>query len=149
LRAVIQRVKNADVKVDGEVTGAIGKGFLVLLGVAVDDSSKDALYMADKVCNLRIFDDPDGKFNLSLFDVCGSVLAVSQFTLFGDARRGRRPSFTEAAGGELGNELYLEFKELLREKGINVQSGVFGAKMDVCLLNDGPVTILLDSKKTF
>jgi len=149
MRAVVQRVKEASVKVDGDTVGLIGAGFLVLLGVAKDDGEKDASYTADKVVGLRVFDDGDGKFNLSLTDVEGAVLAVSQFTLYGDARGGRRPSFTEAAGAELGRSMYELFIDKLESKGIEVQRGVFGAKMEVALVNDGPVTILIDSRKQF
>ncbi|HNZ09016.1 MAG TPA: D-aminoacyl-tRNA deacylase [Bacillota bacterium] len=149
MRAVVQRVKEASVKVDGDTVGLIGAGFLVLLGVAKDDGEKDASYTADKVAGLRVFDDGDGKFNLSLTDVEGAVLAVSQFTLYGDARGGRRPSFTEAAGAELGRSMYELFIDKLESKGIEVQRGVFGAKMEVALVNDGPVTILIDSRKQF
>lgn len=149
MRAVVQRVKEASVKVDGDTVGLIGAGFLVLLGVAKDDGEKDASYTADKVAGLRVFDDGDGKFNLSLTDVEGAVLAVSQFTLYGDARGGRRPSFTEAAGAELGRSMYELFIDKLESKGIEVQRGVFGAKMEVALVNDGPMTILIDSRKQF
>ncbi len=149
MRAVIQRVKSASVKVDGRITGEIQAGYLVLLGVSREDTDKEAQYMADKVAGLRIFTDEAGKFNLSLVDVGGSVLVVSQFTLYGDARGGRRPSFTEAAGAQLGNLLYEAFMQKLREKGFEVRSGEFGAHMDVELINDGPVTILLDSSRQF
>lgn len=149
MRAVVQRVRSASVRVDGRLTGAIGAGLLVLVGVSRQDAEKDVNYMADKVENLRIFTDGGGKFNLSLKDTGGSVLVVSQFTLYGDARAGRRPSFTEAAGAELGEGLYIDFMEKLRGKGFEVQSGEFGAHMDVELINDGPVTILLDSEKRF
>jgi D-tyrosyl-tRNA(Tyr) deacylase len=149
MRAVVQRVKSASVKVGGNVTGAIQAGYLVLLGVSREDADKDAQYMADKVAGLRVFTDEAGKFNLSLADVGGSVLVVSQFTLYGDARGGRRPSFTEAAGAQLGNTLYEAFMQKLREKGFEVRSGEFGAHMDVELINDGPVTILLDSSRQF
>jgi len=149
MRAVVQRVKSASVKVDGMIIGAIQEGFLVLLGVSREDTDKDAQYMADKVAGLRIFTDEGGKFNLSLTDVGGSVLVVSQFTLYGDARAGRRPSFTEAAGADLGNMLYEAFMRKLKEKGIETGSGEFGAHMDVELINDGPVTILLDSSRQF
>ncbi len=149
MRAVVQRVKSASVSVEGAITGAVGDGFLVLLGVSRDDSEKDAQYIADKIFGLRVFTDDAGKFNLSLDDVKGSVLVVSQFTLYGDARAGRRPSFTEAAGAELGNRLYELVMEMLRNKGLEVRSGIFGASMEVSLVNDGPVTILLDSSKLF
>jgi len=135
------------VTVDGEVVGEIGPGFLVLLGVEVDDSNQDAAYIADKIVGLRIFNDPLGKFNHTLSDVGGAVLLVSQFTLHGDCRKGRRPSFTTAARPEQAIPLYERVGDLLREKGITVATGVFGAHMDVELLNDGPVTLLLDSRK--
>lgn len=149
MRAVVQRVREASVKVGTDTVGSIGAGFLVLLGVAKDDGEKDALYTADKVAGLRVFDDGDGKFNLSLKDTGGAVLAVSQFTLYGDARAGRRPSFTEAARADLGLSLYGLFTKRLESSGIPVSRGVFGAKMEVHLVNDGPVTILIDSKKYF
>ncbi len=149
MRAVVQRVKQASVTVDGKVTGSIGQGFLVLLGVSSGDSEADVKYIADKVAGLRVFTDEAGKFNLSLSDVGGSVLAVSQFTLYGDVRGGRRPSFTEAAGAEEGRRLYDAFVEAVRARGFVVETGVFGAHMDVGLINDGPVTILMDSRKQF
>jgi D-tyrosyl-tRNA(Tyr) deacylase len=149
LRAVVQRVRRSSVTVDGEVTGEIGLGFLVLLGVDVDDEEADAAYMADKIVGLRVFNDDDGKFNLSLMDVGGDVLLVSQFTLHGDCRKGRRPSFIRAARPEKAVPLYERVGELLRAKGVTVANGVFGAHMDVELLNDGPVTLLLDSGKAF
>jgi D-tyrosyl-tRNA(Tyr) deacylase len=149
LRAVVQRVRHASVTVDGTVTGAIGHGLLVLLGVDVNDSAQDADYMADKIIGLRIFNDAEGKFNLSLEDVGGAVLLVSQFTLHGDCRKGRRPSFVAAARPEQAIPLYERVGQLLRDKGHIVATGVFGAHMDVELLNDGPVTLLLDSGKAF
>ena len=149
MRAVVQKVSSSKVTVDGEVIGQINQGLLVLLGVTHDDTSKDVDYMVDKVTNLRIFEDAEGKMNLSLKDVGGEVLAVSQFTLYGDARRGRRPSFSDAARPEVANPLYEEFVEKLRAQGITVGTGEFGAHMMVELTNDGPVTILLESKKAF
>lgn len=149
MRAVVQRVVESDVTVDGAVTGAIKKGLMVLLGVAEDDTEKDAEYIAGKVAGLRIFEDEDEKMNLSVRDVGGQILAVSQFTLMGDARKGKRPSFTKAAGPEEANRLYEIFKELLRKEGLSVESGIFQADMLVKIYNDGPVTILLDSKKLF
>jgi D-tyrosyl-tRNA(Tyr) deacylase len=149
MRAVVQRVKSASVRVGSRITGAIQAGYLVLLGVSREDTDKDAQYLADKVAGLRIFTDEAGKFNLSISDIGGSVLVVSQFTLYGDAREGRRPSFTEAAGAELGSLLYEAFMQKLRQKGFEVRSGEFGAHMDVELINDGPVTILLDSSRQF
>ncbi len=149
MRAVVQRVKEARVTVDGEVVGHIGRGLLVLLGVATGDVDADAATMAEKVANLRIFDDPKGQMNLSALDVGGEVLVVSQFTLLGDARRGRRPSYIEAAPPEEANRLYELFAAETRRLGLTVATGVFRALMDVALVNEGPVTILLDSKKTF
>lgn len=149
MRAVVQRVRHSSVTVDEKVVGEIGHGLLVLLGVDVNDVEADAVYMADKIVGLRIFNDADGKFNLSLTDVGGAVLLVSQFTLHGDCRKGRRPSFVAAARPEQAIPLYESVGALLREKGIVVEMGVFGAHMDVTLLNDGPVTLLLDSGKLF
>ncbi|MBX3180095.1 MAG: D-tyrosyl-tRNA(Tyr) deacylase [Candidatus Hydrogenedentes bacterium] len=149
MRAVVQRVRHASVTANGMVTGSIGPGLLVLLGVDVNDSEKDADYMAEKIPGLRIFNDAEGKFNLSLEDVGGAVLLVSQFTLHGDCRKGRRPSFVAAARPELAIPLYERVAQLLRERGVEVAMGVFGAHMDVELLNDGPVTLLLDSGKAF
>lgn len=149
MRAVVQRVTQSDVAVDGKTTGAIKKGLMVLLGVAEDDTEKDAEYIASKTAGLRIFEDEEEKMNLSVKDVGGEILAVSQFTLMGDARKGKRPSFTKAARPEEANRLYEVFKEFLRKEGIRVESGVFQADMLVRIYNDGPVTILLDSKKTF
>lgn len=149
MRAVVQRVTRAEVKVDGATTGRIGAGLLTLLGVGQGDDESDAVYLADKIAGLRIFEDDDGKMNLSVGDIGGAVLVVSQFTLFGDVRRGRRPSFDGAAPPAEANRLYERFCELLRERGLPVETGVFQAMMDVELLNQGPVTILLDSKKLF
>lgn len=149
MRAVVQKVSSSKVTVDEEVVGQINQGLMVLLGVTHDDTSKDVDYMVDKVTNLRIFEDEDGKMNLSLKDVDGEVLAVSQFTLYGDARRGRRPSFSDAARPEVANPLYEEFVEKVKKQGINVGTGQFGAHMMVDLTNDGPVTILLESRKEF
>lgn len=150
MRAVIQRVKEAKVTVDGKIVGQIGKGVLVLLGVGKDDSEDDLIWTANKVVNLRIFEDESGKMNLSLLDVGGEILVVSQFTLYGDARKGRRPSFTSAAPPEKGEKFYEKFVEYLKKKyNIKVETGEFGAMMDVQLVNWGPVTILLDSKKLF
>ncbi|QHI73683.1 D-aminoacyl-tRNA deacylase [Aminipila terrae] len=149
MRAVVQRVTDADVTVNGTVTGAIKKGFVVLLGVEDTDDIKDVTYIVDKVSGLRVFEDEDEKMNLSLVDVGGEVLAVSQFTLFGDARKGKRPSFIKAARPELAKELYDEFVRQIKAKGIITGEGVFQADMLVRINNDGPVTILLDSKKLF
>ena len=149
MRAVVQRVASSRVTVDERVTGEVKKGLLVLLGVTHDDTSKDVDYMVDKVTNLRIFEDENDKMNLSLKDIGGEVMAVSQFTLYGDARKGRRPSFSDAARPDVANPLYEEFVEKLRAQGITVGTGVFGAHMMVELTNDGPVSILLESKKAF
>lgn len=147
MRVVIQRCKRACVTVEGKVTGEIGPGLMVLVGVTHEDTEKDAKYLADKVAGLRIFEDEDGKMNRSVTDAGGSVLSVSQFTLYGDARKGRRPSFIEAAGPEQAEGLYETFNALVRANGLEVQTGVFGADMDVELVNAGPVTILLDSRE--
>ena len=149
MRAVVQRVSSSRVTVDERVTGEVKKGLLVLLGVTHDDTSKDVDYMVDKVTNLRIFEDENDKMNLSLKDIEGEVMSVSQFTLYGDARKGRRPSFSDAARPDVANPLYEEFVEKLRAQGITVGTGEFGAHMMVELTNDGPVTILLESKKAF
>lgn len=149
MRCVIQRVSSASVTVDNEIVGEIGKGYLALLGVEMGDEEADSRYLADKVAGLRVFEDADEKMNLSLRDVDGSVLAVSQFTLLGDARHGKRPSFSNAARPEKAIPLYEAFVKNLREAGIQVATGRFQAHMDVALVNDGPVTILLDSKKGF
>lgn len=149
MRAVVQRVTDADVTVDGQITGAIQQGFVVLLGVEDEDNMQDVRYMVDKVSGLRVFEDQEGKMNLSLLDVGGGILAVSQFTLLGDARKGKRPSFIKAARPEKAKELYDEFVKQIREKGIFIGEGIFQAEMLVRINNDGPVTILLDSKKLF
>lgn len=149
MRCVVQRVKEASVTVAGEVVGKIGHGYMVLIGVRVEDTEKDVRYMADKVPNLRIFEDAEDKMNLSLKDVGGEILAVSQFTLYGDARGGRRPSFIAAARPEAANELYEQLVASWRTQGIHVETGRFRTHMEVGLVNDGPVTILLDSMKGF
>jgi D-tyrosyl-tRNA(Tyr) deacylase len=149
MRAVIQRVKEAKVKVDGEIVGRIGEGLLILLGVRKDDTEDDVSYLADKVIGLRIFEDDMGKMNFSISDVKGEILAVSQFTLYGDCRKGRRPSFDEAAAQHLAERIYNLFLEEIRKTGIKVETGRFGVLMDVHLINSGPVTILLDSRKLF
>ncbi|WP_312649439.1 D-aminoacyl-tRNA deacylase [Aminipila sp.] len=149
MRAVVQRVTDADVTVEGKITGAINKGFVVLLGVEDTDDLKDVSYIVDKVSGLRVFEDEDDKMNLSLMDVGGQVLAVSQFTLLGDARKGKRPSFIKAARPEKAKELYDEFVKQIKEKGIFTGEGIFQTDMLVRINNDGPVTILLDSKKLF
>ena len=144
---MIQRVTEASVTVDSVVVGQIQRGFLVLLGVAADDTQDDVIWIADKIAGLRIFDDADGKMNLALANVGGSVLLVSQFTLYGDCHKGRRPSFVEAAGPEKANALYRSTAAELKGRGFPVETGTFRAHMDVRLLNDGPVTLLLDSRK--
>ena len=149
MRAVVQRVREASVRVDAETVGAIGEGLVVLLGVQVGDAESDAKMLADKVLNLRIFPDEAGQMNRSVLDARGGLLVVSQFTLLGDARRGRRPSYIDAARPEEADRLYLFFAEELRRSGLAVATGVFRAMMDVALVNHGPVTILLDSHKTF
>ena len=149
MRCVVQRVSSASVAVHGQVVGKIEKGLMVLIGVTQADTEKDLQYILDKVPNLRIFEDEQGKMNLSLQDVGGALLAVSQFTLMGDARGGRRPSFIEAARPEVANPMYEELVKRWRENGLQVETGVFQAEMAVSLVNDGPVTILLDSRKTF
>ena len=149
MRAVVQRVKESRVEVKGETVGAIGPGLLILLGVGEDDSEKDCDYLANKVANLRIFPDTKGFMNLSLMEIEGAALVVSQFTLWGDCRKGRRPSFVGAAPPERARELYEHFIKLLKEKGLHVATGQFQEMMDVHLINDGPVTLMLDSEKTF
>lgn len=149
MRAVVQRVNNASVTVDGERLSQISQGLLVLLGVGEDDDEKDVEYMVNKVVGLRIFQDANDKMNLSVTDIEGELLVVSQFTLYGDVRKGKRPSFSSAAKPDLGEDLYEKFVQKTRELGIKTETGSFGADMDVELLNQGPVTILLDSKKTF
>ena len=149
MRAVLQRVSRARVIVDGSVTGEIGPGLVVLMAVGREDVSANAAAMAEKIVNLRIFADDQGKMNRSLLDTGGTILAVSQFTLYGDARGQRRPSFIQAAPPELGKALYDEFVVALRALGVRVETGVFQAHMSLELTNDGPVTILLDSDKTF
>ena len=149
MRIVLQRVTRASVTVDGRITGEIGPGLVVLLAVGREDSSATAVSMAEKIVNLRIFNDEQGKMNRSLLDTGGATLAVSQFTLYADARGGRRPSFVLAAPPELGKTLYEEFVAALRALGVRVETGVFQAHMSVDLVNDGPVTIFLDSSKLF
>ena len=149
MRAVIQRVSRARVAVDGKTAGEIGRGMLVLLGVAKTDAEADAEYLAEKTAGLRAFNDAAGKMNCSLAESGGAILVVSQFTLYGDCRKGRRPSFDQAAGVEQANALYERYVELLRARGLRVETGVFQARMEVELVNDGPVTLLLDSTKEF
>ena len=149
MRAVVQRVKSASVKVEGELVSEIGAGVLIFLGVAHEDTATEIEYIANKVANLRIFEDEEGKMNRSLLEMGGAALVVSQFTLYGDCRKGRRPSFIKAARPELANALYEQFITALEQQDIPTQGGTFQAMMDVELVNDGPVTILLDSDKQF
>ena len=149
MRGIIQRVKKAKVEVDGKVTGEINRGFLVFLGVHGDDIEKDLDYMERKILNLRVFEDENDKMNLSLKDVGGEILLVSQFTLYGDARKGNRPSFTESAHPDMAIDYYEKLIKRLRDNNIKVETGIFGADMDVTLINDGPVTIQLDSTKLY
>lgn len=149
MRMVVQRVTRASVTVDGEVTGKIGKGFMVLVGAEVGDTEADARLCADKLAGLRVFVDDEDKMNRSVLDVGGEILLVSQFTLLGDARHGRRPSFIAAARPEEAEPLLVTMKAMLEEKGLHVETGRFRAHMDVELVNDGPVTILIDSRKVF
>ncbi len=149
MRAVVQRVNSARVEVDRQTVGEIGSGLLVYLGVGEDDTDKDLEYMAGKVAGLRIFPDDAGAMNRSLQEVSGSALVISQFTLFGDVRKGRRPSFNKSMEPDMANQMYERFAKRLDEMGINTGQGVFGAMMNVHSINDGPVTILLDSKKQF
>ncbi len=149
MRAVVQRVIEADVTVEEKITGSIDKGLMVLLGVEEEDEASDAVYLAEKIAGLRIFEDEEGKMNLSVKDVGGDILAVSQFTLFGDCRKGKRPSFIKAAKPDKANELYRRFVDLCKAQGLQVEEGIFQAEMLVKIYNDGPVTILIDSKKVF
>lgn len=149
MRAVIQRVSSSSVSVDGRITGSIGKGFMVLLGISTADKPEDLSYIEDKIAGLRIFEDEDGKMNLPLSDVGGEILVVSQFTLYGDVRKGRRPGFIQAAKGPEAEALYEELILKLRSRRFRVETGEFGAMMEVTIVNDGPVTILLDSEKKF
>ena len=145
MRAVLTRVKSASVTIEGEVVGSIGQGFLILLGVGPEDTEKQCRYLAEKALSLRVFEDENGKMNRGLEDVNGQVLVVSQFTLYGNCRKGRRPSFTDAAGPELGNTLYEKFLQICTELGYSPQHGRFGADMKVESINDGPVTLILDT----
>jgi len=149
MRAVVQRVTYSCVKVEGQVIGEINKGFNVLLGISHEDSQEDVKYLTEKILNLRVFEDENGKLNKSLLDIGGELLVVSQFTLYGDCRRGRRPSFTEALGGEKAELLYIDFVNECKAVLGTVQTGEFGADMAVTIENDGPVTLLIDSKKNF
>ena len=145
MRAVLTRVKSASVTIDGQMVGSIGKGFLILLGVGPEDTEKQCRYLAEKALGLRVFEDENGKMNLGLDQVDGQVLVVSQFTLYGNCRKGRRPSFTEAADPQLGNALYEKFLQICAELGYPPQHGQFGADMKVESINDGPVTLILDT----
>lgn len=145
MRAVLTRVKSASVEIDGQIVGQIGQGFLILLGVGPEDNEEKCRYLCEKALGLRVFEDENGKMNKSLEDVGGQVLVVSQFTLYGNCRKGRRPSFTDAAGPELGNELYEKFLAICEELGYPPQHGQFGADMKVASVNDGPVTLILDT----
>lgn len=149
MRAIVQRVTQASVSVDGEVIGQIRKGFMVLLGVADEDTEADMKYIADKIINLRVFEDENEKMNLSLGDVGGELLVISQFTLFGDCRKGRRPSFDKAGKPEAAKKMYQEVCQYFKECGIKTETGRFAADMKVSLINDGPVTLMLDSTKLF
>lgn len=149
MRAVVQRVTSSKVVVDGKIVGSINKGINVLIGISCDDNEEDLKYIRDKIINLRIFEDENFKMNKSLMDIGGEILVISQFTLYGDCRKGRRPNFMAALGGEEAKKLYDQFVLMIKECGIKVETGIFGADMKVDIQNDGPVTILLDSKKNF
>ena len=149
MRVVVQRVTSTNVIVNDNVIGSINKGFNLLIGFSKEDTEEDLLYLKDKIINLRIFEDENDKMNLSLLDVKGDILAISQFTLYGDCRKGRRPNFMEAEGGDKAKALYERFIELLKETNLKIETGEFGAHMKVDIQNDGPVTIILDSKKNF
>ncbi|MEI2462630.1 D-aminoacyl-tRNA deacylase [Niallia taxi] len=146
MRIVLQRVKEAKVEVEGKTVGQIEKGYMLLVGITHDDTQEDAAKLADKIAHLRIFEDADGKMNHSIQDVEGSILSVSQFTLYGDTRKGRRPNFMNAAKPDYAKDLYDQFNVLLGQKGLHVETGVFGAMMDVSLINDGPVTLILENQ---
>ena len=148
MRVVLQRAKNASVTVDGHIVGKINQGVVLLVGITHDDREEDVAYLANKIAHLRIFEDETGKLNHSLLETSREVLSVSQFTLYGDSRKGRRPSFTEAASPDTAKPLYERFNELLREAGLTVETGEFGAMMDVTLTNDGPVTLILESPRS-
>ncbi len=147
MRVVIQRVSRASVMVDGKVNGSIERGLLVFVGVGKEDTEKDVDFIADKIANLRIFEDESGKMNLSVKDISGGILLISQFTLFGDCRKGRRPDFTAAGPPGKANQLYEQAIAAVKEKGVPVETGIFAAHMDIDSINDGPVTIILDSRK--
>lgn len=147
MKVVIQRAKEASVSVNSKVIGEIAQGFVVLVGITHDDTEEDAAYLANKIVHLRVFEDTQNKLNLSLKDVGGSILSISQFTLYGDTRKGRRPNFMKAARPEYANDLYVKFNQLLEEEGIFVEKGAFGEMMEVQLTNEGPVTLIIDSKE--
>jgi D-tyrosyl-tRNA(Tyr) deacylase len=147
MRAVVQRVTKGNVEIDGNIVGSIDKGLVVLLGVSEKDTKDDVAYMADKILNLRVFDDEEGKMNFSLLDIKGELLVVSQFTLLGDCRKGRRPNYMAAAKPELADALYTEVVKLCRAQGVKTETGVFQADMKVTIINDGPVTLIIDSEK--
>ncbi|EGQ22678.1 D-tyrosyl-tRNA(Tyr) deacylase [Sporosarcina newyorkensis 2681] len=147
MRVLLQRAKDASVTVDGEIIGSIAKGYVLLVGITHDDSEKDAAYLAKKIAGLRIYEDDDGKMNRSILEVEGAILSVSQFTLYGNVQKGRRPSFIDAARPEQAEPLWEYFNEQLRNEGLHVETGQFGAMMDVQLTNDGPVTLLVESPK--
>ena len=149
MRAVVQRVTYSSVEVNGEIVGRINKGFNVLIGISKDDTEEDMNYIRDKIINLRVFSDENDKMNLSLLDIKGEILLISQFTLYGDARKGRRPNFMNALGGDEAKNFYDKFVNMMKETGLKVETGIFGADMKVDIKNDGPVTILLDSSKNF
>ena len=149
MRAVVQRVTYSSVEVNGEIVGRINKGFNVLIGISKDDTEEDMNYIRDKIINLRVFSDENDKMNLSLLDIKGDILLISQFTLYGDARKGRRPNFMNALGGDEAKNFYDKFVNMMKETGLKVETGLFGADMKVDIKNDGPVTILLDSSKNF
>lgn len=148
MRVIVQRAKKARVLVHDEVVGEISRGFMLLVGITHSDTIEDAEYVADKIANLRIFEDESEKMNLSLLDVKGEILSISQFTLYGDCRKGRRPNFMDAARPEHALKIYEAFNKMLREKGIKVETGEFGAMMEVDFINDGPVTLIVESKET-
>ncbi len=149
MRAVVQRVTYSSVEVNGEIVGEINNGFNVLLGISKDDTEEDMKYIKEKIINLRVFSDENDKMNLSLLDIKGELLLISQFTLYGDARKGRRPNFMNALGGEEAKRFYDKFIEMMKETGLKIETGIFGADRKVDIKNDGPVTILLDSSKQF
>ncbi|MEK4872575.1 D-aminoacyl-tRNA deacylase [Niallia sp. FSL W8-1348] len=146
MRVVLQRSKEAKVEVDGKAVGSIEKGFVLLVGITHSDKLEDVKYLAEKIAHLRVFEDENGKMNQSILDSGGAILSISQFTLYGDTRKGRRPNFMNAAKPDQAKELYDQFNILLRDQGLTVETGIFGAMMDVHLINDGPVTLILDSK---